>query len=612
MPGAPATCTDDGLEDNDDAASATMIAPPIAQAGQACPVDDDYYELTAFSGETIVVIVEFSHAEGDINLQLFDSGLSVVADSLSTTDDESISYSVPSGGTFFVHVLNVNDTGSAVGNPYDLDVSIGNAATCPDDTLEEDDDPASNPTVVSVPNSYAGLTSCDVDDDWFAIDVSAGDVLQAFASFSHAEGDVDLHLFDLSTNEVGTGDSATDDETIQYASAATTTLLLQVTLAAASGAAAGNTYGLDLSSTPSASCVDDSYEDNDTSGAAAPVSPDSYFGLGSCPTDDDYFSFSVASGEAINVTTAFSTAEGNIDLTLFDPSGAVIGTGASTTDDEQVGSSGATAGTHTVLVELTADAGSVPGNSYDLEVFVGAAPGYTDALEEDDDAANATVVALPDSYSVLVCDQDDDWFAIDLTEAFELTAGAVFDHADGDVDLHLFDLDANLVASSTTATDNESISYVAASTDTHFLQVTLVADTGPTTGNPYDLSLSAVNTCNEDAFEDNDSELAAATISAGTTGGLVGCPEDGDFYGFAVTAGDTIDVDVLFSQAEGDINIQLIDPSGAAVTQSTSSTDNESLSHAAGSTGTYVLRVEMIQDLGPTAGSAYSIDLSIN
>ena len=55
--------------------------------------------------------------------------------------------------------------------------------------------------------------------------------------------------------------------------------------------------------------------------------------------------------------------------------------------------------------------------------------------------------------------------------------------------------------------------------------------------------------------------------------------------------GADITAEAVFTHANGDIDIALYDPAGAAVASGTSTTDNETIVHTALATGTYAVRV---------------------
>ncbi|MEM9216665.1 MAG: leishmanolysin-related zinc metalloendopeptidase [Cyanobacteria bacterium P01_F01_bin.150] len=78
--------------------------------------DDDWYEIDVTPGyENVVAQIEFTHAEGDIDLALYDANGTFITSSISTTDNESIDTIVPNPGTYYLRVY-YDDAG----NTYDL------------------------------------------------------------------------------------------------------------------------------------------------------------------------------------------------------------------------------------------------------------------------------------------------------------------------------------------------------------------------------------------------------------------------------------------------------------------------------------------------------------
>ena len=80
---------------------------------------------------------------------------------------------------------------------------------------------------------------------------------------------------------------------------------------------------------------------------------------------------------------------------------------------------------------------------------------------------------------------DDDWYEINITPGFEnLQVDLQFAHADGDIDLQVYDALGNLVGSAASATDNEFLNINLASSGTHYLRV---YGFNGDTNNTYDL-----------------------------------------------------------------------------------------------------------------------------
>jgi hypothetical protein len=64
---------------------------------------------------------------------------------------------------------------------------------------------------------YQGLTLCPQDDDWYKIELQAGDGIEVDLFFAHENGDVDVRLFRQDGDElifIDAGVSITDNETV--------------------------------------------------------------------------------------------------------------------------------------------------------------------------------------------------------------------------------------------------------------------------------------------------------------------------------------------------------------------------------------------------------------
>ena len=110
---------DDGQEPDDSRGTASPLSSGGPVAGIAC--DDDYFSLSADVGDHIAAQLEFTHAQGDLDLQLQDSTGAQVAKSDGGDDDEHIDLVVAQSGTYYVRVYPYQ--GSANANAYELTVT---------------------------------------------------------------------------------------------------------------------------------------------------------------------------------------------------------------------------------------------------------------------------------------------------------------------------------------------------------------------------------------------------------------------------------------------------------------------------------------------------------
>ena len=137
-------CTDDGYEENDTCSAAVLIAPGAYPNLQVCSGDDDWFAVDLEAGDTVIITAYFTHALGDLDLELHDTNCGTWLDySTSSTDDEQIVYTVDASGTYNVWVYGY----VGAENSYDLEVAVSPAAPTPTHT------PTSTPTPTNTPTA---------------------------------------------------------------------------------------------------------------------------------------------------------------------------------------------------------------------------------------------------------------------------------------------------------------------------------------------------------------------------------------------------------------------------------------------------------------------------
>ena len=361
-------------------------------------------------------------------------------------------------------------------------------------------------------------------------------------------------------------------------------------------------------------CAADAFEQNDTPAAASTnvTARAAIPGLTACEPDSDFYAFTLAAGDRIRVDVLFRDAEGDIDIQLIKPSGAVAVTSEGTVDNESLSFTADEVGRYLIEVALYADSGAQPGNTYSLEITHTPAPPppmcTADALEENDSLAAAQTMAMGHQANLTLCTGDDDYYSVSLLPGDQLTARLSFTAADGDVDLRLLDAAGTSVASSLGTGSTESLTYTAMTAATYAVRAYLYSDPGmPGVGYTIDLSRAVI--CPLDRYEHNDDQAGQRSLAAGNYTGVFACNTDDDFYSFRLTAGQALTVTARFAHAEGDIDIYLGDSTGAVLTGSADTTDDESFTFTPSATGTYTLLVTLYQDLGTRPGNSYSLDL---
>lgn len=238
---------DDDFESNDDCLMAiffgnatTSSAFPGLQRLSSQDGNDDWFALEVLDGETLDASILFEHATADLDLQLTGPAGTcdaVIQTSQSTTNNESVSWTNNTGASAVVG-LRAYFYDSAAGNSccnYELEWEI--SPPLPDDVFE-DNDTICTASGISI-GYYPALRVFDADSDFYVAYVPQGEQLEFTIDFAHADGDLDLRLYDISA---GCGSAA------QVSSSGSTTNTESVV---GTGGFGGTTYVLDVFYYPS-------------------------------------------------------------------------------------------------------------------------------------------------------------------------------------------------------------------------------------------------------------------------------------------------------------------------------------------------------------------------
>ena len=200
-----------------------------------------------------------------------------------------------------------------------------------------------------------------------------------------------------------------------------------------------------------------------------------------------------------------------------------------------------------------------------------------DRIEDDDDLANAEPLSS-NLYSHLTIEEgDEDWISVEVCAGGTLDAEIRFVDSLGDIDLALYDASELRLVGSGSVTDHERVTY-----QSDVAQLLYVKVYGWSTAtNSYDLSIrvSGCGGFEQDELEENDRPNDAPILTPGLYSGLTITERDSDWYATDVCAGGTLSVNLLFSDAVGDIDMRLYNAQQSSLISSTSGSDDEALSY---------------------------------
>jgi hypothetical protein len=201
------------------------------------------------------------------------------------------------------NVLSITGATDLAGNalaPFSLNVTTG-SLDCDHlmDRFEPNDLP-STATEVKIDTTYAGLATCQEDDDWFRVTIQ--DTLKVYAETSIDYADeVSWGIYwaradgeELAT--LGTTVRTGDTKSFQH------TFLPGTYYAKIFGFNEEERALYDLRMRTEEPCMEDPYEDNDFEDEAAPITPGLHEGLTGCYVDADWYSVPIEMGQTLTLT----------------------------------------------------------------------------------------------------------------------------------------------------------------------------------------------------------------------------------------------------------------------------------------------------------------------
>lgn len=463
---------------------------------------------------------------------------------------------------------------------------------CQADRFEPNDDGASSAAVS--PTSYSALTLCAGEsDDYYRVTAAAGDTIRARITFVHAVANLDMELLDPSGAPLLRSAGTEDHELVSRDVPAAGEYLIHVFKAI--GSDGDSTYDLSVEvSAATAGCQGDSFEPNDTAGAASIIESGT-LNAAACADDDDWYKVAVGAGATLRVSAAFDNAQGNLDLFLYQIDGQTLldsSEGVGDTESVEV----TTASSEVFLIRVAAQ--SLAGESpYSLTLDIqGGSAGCSDAFEPNDTAPTASPVTAGHNEALSLCadDDEDDYYSIDLDAGDAITVTLGFNTQDADIDLQLYDEDLTYLMGSASGTDNEDLTFTVTGTGSYIIHVYTFRGEGAAA---YTMDIAvdsgAAPSCS-DVFEPNDTLATAAPLAPGTYTGLALCDitNENDYYAVDLEAGERIEADAFFDDSVADLDMELFGPDGTTVlARGTSATDDESVAADATTAGTYTVRM---------------------
>ncbi len=563
-PDAPPICEDDRREPNDRPAEAQVLTVASSHELRLCPEQEDWFIIRAERREALEVTVD---TEALLNIDLIDfiDGQTVLASAQAIPGGYLMAFEPEEPGDFLLRV-----TSDA---PQEADYSlrfVGQRIPCQDDNREDDDRPTAAILITEDDSPIEGVL-CENDEDWFAIEIPGNFQIDVSIDFDleATNAPVRIGLYNADEELIAQTNNISRDFSFLIDGADGGTYLLRV-----DGPDAEGPYTANVALSFEA-CDNDLNEPNDLPDEAT-IAQDEVLltEQALCPNDTDWFAIELGAGQTLRADMTLQDPEADISIDVIAPDQiSIIST---TTRDGAFGQAVAIArqpGTHYVRVF------SETSDRSPYELLINADPCIADAFEPNDtpQAARSLTQDLLQE-GLRICDQDADWFVFDQvadTERVRITTS--LGQGEGTLNARWFvapDFDQPAGQDTITGEEDQTLIFSPANTADVYLEIT-----GQTRQRGYSLSANVadINACQPDALEPDDdlAAAAAAPVAPGFFPERTICAGDFDYLCTTVPPTQTITATATFAHAEGDLELQLVNPQGIPLDASATDQDTE-------------------------------------
>jgi len=198
------TCAslEDEYEDNDAASAARDLPEDGAPLTlRLCPGDEDWFRAGVQAGWTLFTTFEGEVLDGNLILEIQDEAGRVVGTGRDAGEGQPGAPGTAAAASRFAATAQELQEGlyfiRLAGAEAGGQITVRGVPPCPDgDDESEDDDTPDTAKPVQKGGQPLELRRCGGDDDWFRLELPAGEKAQVQAAFVHGDGDLLIEAFD--------------------------------------------------------------------------------------------------------------------------------------------------------------------------------------------------------------------------------------------------------------------------------------------------------------------------------------------------------------------------------------------------------------------------------
>ncbi|MBN2361389.1 MAG: PPC domain-containing protein [Deltaproteobacteria bacterium] len=569
----PLTCNNEAGEPNDSIAEAdgsTLTVDESLTRVICGESDQDYFKFTAPANQRSIVTATFTGTEGNINLQLVNSGGTLIASSTnSSASVEKVTMTATSDTVVYARVYRTYTSSAVEAQSYTILLQLETPPPCADPEEPNDTFAQTSGSVLHVGPSITRVLCGTADVDYYRVEAEMDRRTTVTANFIDAEGDIELRLYNLpnESDYVDSSTGVTDIEEVSYSSrGAATTLYVKVYRGTYSIVEENQAYSLTVTSSELPVCVD-SYEPNGDRSTAPSI------GFGThqatlCDVDDlDFYAIPMMSGGDLTITLTYASADPDIDIQLQKADGSSVRTDYGYSGEAEIAVTALAGGIYYLKV--------YPGDYYDdpvAEPYTIAVSGRLNCVDDDYEGFGnntiATATPLRDEAlnsfsletSLKLCGTDDDWYRLVLLGDEMLETEVVGPTGIG-VELYQSGASGDVLVAAgreTAVAAGRSTIYLGFHVPGRGAIYYLRVYGGGIEERSYNFKLTvATDTCAEDSAECNDAPVLATPVTPPrlTQSGVL-CPlRDVDLYQVSMLPGRTVQAAFAFDASDGDIDV---------------------------------------------------------